>query len=154
MIVYLGSIPCWILASVLIAASLLQQSGKPFRFVTKLLLMRLALRYRSFFKVKSLCFLAFLCYFQRLWLLIDSLINQQSQSKEWTTQMWISYGKFYLPVAKLLQAFSLIDKGRGRPRQHQLHRGNSVQVIPSVRWSVTSKPSTERASQRRYGCWT
>ena len=66
MIVYLGSIPCWILASVLIAASLLQQSGKPFRFVTKLLLMRLALRYRSFFKVKSLCFLAFLCYFQRL----------------------------------------------------------------------------------------
>ena len=29
MIVYLGSIPCWLLASVLIGASSLQQSGKP-----------------------------------------------------------------------------------------------------------------------------
>ena len=60
MIVYLGSIPCWLLASVLIAASSLQQSGKRwslnlrgFQLLTKLLLMRRG-RYHSFVETKTL----------------------------------------------------------------------------------------------------
>ena len=37
MIVYLGSIPCWLLASVLIAALSLQQSGKPWSLFAEIL---------------------------------------------------------------------------------------------------------------------
>ena len=37
MIVYLGSIPCWLLATVLIAAISLQQSGKPWSLFAEIL---------------------------------------------------------------------------------------------------------------------